>query len=1147
MDGPVLIDQAAREIISQELRKNLLVEAGAGSGKTEEMTKRIHALISSGYRKIGEIVAITFTRKAAIELRERVRKTLEKELAASGEELLKEALEHIHECYIGTIHSFCAKMLRERPIEAGVDPGFVEIDDAGDELLRRRTWETYVMEADEGDKQILSLMDDFGVKEVAAKNTLKIVCDNQDVSFEAQDSEETARLRAMTAPQVVFERARETLRKLYELVRDHYSEIPDAVILGDAPYDSLQRSMMVFRQKTLGTKSEQLTNKALIELLMIFSTKTSVKITQRKWGDDKRTKDNAKQLGVDFEAFRDDFITPVIDLINASAYEHLLIPFAMKAKGIYSRHKQAVTELNFQDLLMNASCLLRDHPEVRIYFQSKYKTILIDEFQDTDPIQAEVAMFLTGKETEEKNWRLITPLEGSLFVVGDPKQSIYGFRRADFRLYRRFKEHFESTGGTVVELKTNFRATDDLGRWNNAVFPGLLKGGEQASFTRMDTTLHTVSGTLSGVSYYRIDEVTIPAIMASEPDALVRIINLLVGHEEISRRAVSADGSFTMVKQPVTYKDIMVLAGKKWQLERIANSVASFGIPVRIAGADITKRTGEFITFSELIRMLAYPEENAYVYSVMRGDFFGFSDRDIYRFIRRGGNFGIFFDFDAFYEENLLAKGIREVFDRVRECFAKLRRFTDYIQNLSPAAATERIIDELGIMRVHLTSSEKIVGLGSFVSLIERIRLRRVSDVWGLNLFIEELSSMIDNGFEEDIDIEGPEVNAVRFMNVHKAKGLEAPIVILCAPCSGRIPNSSFYTEQRLDDDGVERTYGYARIDKDPGGRWPKAYYAPLKWRDIDSYAQQAQELERDRLLYVAATRARNMLIVSDSASPDSPWSKLLESRTGGMVDILERAYLYEARSDIAELKPAPGYGADFDAELAEVNSRREAAFAGNRPTYIVRAPSRDSGPLSATGEGSEPGADEPERSLALNTMEIIISGEEKSVRDGRLTIGDIVHKVLDALVADESRLQDVFDFILEDCDDDYVTEDFLKGVAAEFRKKPLWDRIKKSDMVYTEVPFSYKSPASGSHVITAIDMDTYVNGVIDLVFKEADGWVIIDYKTYDANKVSSDLREAYEQQLSTYAEVWESITGEPVIEKEIFFVRKRVIPASAS
>ncbi|MCL2663584.1 MAG: UvrD-helicase domain-containing protein [Oscillospiraceae bacterium] len=1149
-----LNDQKARDVISQELRTNLLVEAGAGSGKTEEMAKRILALINSGHRYIGEIVAITFTRKAANELRERIRTTLEKEYAKTGYERYKTALDNIHECFIGTIHSFCAKMLRERPIEAGVDPGFEEIDDVRDEIIRQITWETFVMDADEDDKKILRLMNDFNVRDASAKALLKAVCDNQDIDFDVPNDDKSSL-------QDLFDTVREVLKDLYSLIRESYDDIPDAVERGAARADNLQQNMIKFRRKTRGKKSADLTNRELIDILMVFSAKSSVSVVQKCWGDSTSEKKSAKDIGIKFQDFREERLAPVIERISASVYNYLLVPFALKAKDVYMQYKRTVAELNFQDLLMKTSQLLRDYPEVRTYFQSKYKTLLIDEFQDTDPIQAEIAMFLTGNEVEEKLWQKITPREGSLFVVGDPKQSIYGFRRADFRLYNRFKKHVKDTGGKIVELKTNFRATNDLGYWNNAVFPKLLTGEDQAVFTEMDTVLPASEDTISGVAFYRIDAKTNAEILAVESMNLVRIISYLVQNEKITERVKGEGDNYLLLKRQVQYKDIMVLARKKKQLELIANAVAASGVPVRITGADITKRTSEFIYFAELIRMLAYPEDNAYIYNVMRGDFFGFTMRELFIFKKYGGDFRIYFDFDEFYKRNtrhctqnpdrIVSDGtvqiltamnldpeVMAIFEKVRECFTKLRQFSDYIQNLAPAAATERIIEELGIMRIHLTSNEKLSGFGSFVSLIEKIRLKKISDIWGLNLFLDELSAMIESGFEEDIDIEGKDVDAVRFMNVHKAKGLEAPIVILAAPCSGTLPDPSFYTEQIVAEDGAVNNYGYIRIKKNPEVVFSKAFYEPINWNEVEDKARRSEELESDRLLYVAATRAKNLLIISDSAAKDAQWEKLMSLLPSGTMNILEKAYRAESCVIRDEHEITDSEIAAFDDELERMRSDRNAVFTANRPTYKMLAPSHET---KRVRTDEEPGDDDFEKSIVENTIEVTINGDETSIRADKLSIGRIVHSVLDVLISDESMLLETMDLILKDNTEEHITKEFLQSIADGFKRHPLWAQLKSSDAVYTEVPFSYKAPVDSKFSGETPEEDMYINGYIDLVFKGDDGWVIIDFKTHDSKEVAHDIRSSYDNQLDIYKEVWEKITGEPVVKTDVFFILKRV------
>lgn len=1127
----MLKDQAARDIISTEAELNLMVEAGAGSGKTEEMAKRIIALVNSGYRDIGEIVAITFTRKAANELRERVRKMLIKEYDKSSNERLKKALDSIHECFIGTIHSFCVKILHERPIEANVDPDFEQIDDAKDAFTRQKIWESYVLEAGDDENKILHLMDLFGVRESVAKNFLKYVCDNQDVEFNLPDEK-------VLSLDVFMDKVKDVLNELWNNIRANYDDIPVDVINGVIDSDGLQKSMIEFHYKTRGEKLENLTDSELIKLLTIFSTKSSVKVTQNRWGSTKEEKANAKELGSLFLEIQESKIFPLISEINSFVYNFVLIPFVDKAKMLYIKHKNTVAELNYQDLLLKSADMLMEYPDVRRYFQSRYKTILIDEFQDTDPIQVRMAMYLVGKELDEKRWNMITPNDGSLFVVGDPKQSIYGFRRADFTMYKRFKEHIEKTGGKVIELYTNFRAVNELGCWYNKAFVNLFSSEEQASFSEMDAVMPVLDNTLAGVAYYRIEESKVAQITEKEPEVLIRIIRHLVGKKEITAR--SALGN---IKRPVQYKDIMILAMKKRYLETIGSSIAESGIPVKITGSDITKRTSAFISFRDLIRMLAYPEENAYIHNVMKGDFFSISDKEIYRFYSLGGAFNLYFDFKLFFEENPLSDEDNKTFLKIESCFGKLKQFLDYIKNLSSAAATERIIEELGIIKMHLTSDERITGLGSFVSLIEKIRLKKITDIWGLDLFLNELSLMIESGFEEDIEIEGKDSDAVRIMNTHKAKGLEAPIVILCAPCGGKVMEPTFYTECVVDKAFCEQYYGYLRLDKNPDFGFARQYFEPAGWSVIEEKAKAKESLERDRLLYVAATRAKNYLIIAGSAAKDNPWDKLIGWLPNGTANILDEVYNDIEESEIvsAENGKATFIEIDADKAIIDIKLSRDEAFKQNHPTFSVYTPSKEIRKVK-NSDGETTVSYEMEKTILENTMEVIINGEESVVKSDRLEIGTIVHKLLETLIKDESVLSDVIDAIITAEKDDYITKEFLESVVTEFKNRKLYERVRKSDAVHTEVPFSYKVAADGIYAGNKFSRDTYVNGIIDLVFKESNIWTIIDYKTYEENESSHELRKMYEPQLNAYKDIWEKITGEYVGETEIFFIRKRVV-----
>jgi ATP-dependent helicase/nuclease subunit A len=376
-------------------------------------------------------------------------------------------------------------------------------------------------------------------------------------------------------------------------------------------------------------------------------------------------------------------------------------------------------------------------------------------------------------------------------------------------------------------------------------------------------------------------------------------------------------------------------------------------------------------------------------------------------------------------------------------------------------------------------------------------------------------------------------------MNVHKAKGLEAPIVILAAPCSGTLPDPSFYTEQVVSEDGTVNNYGYIRIKKNPDVVFSKAFYEPINWKMVEDKARRSEELESDRLLYVAATRAKNLLIISDSAAKDAQWEKLINLLPSGTMNILEKAYRAESWVVKDEHEITASEIAAFNDELESMRTARNAVFAANRPTYRMLAPSHET---KRVRTDEEPETEDFEKSIVENTMEVIINGDETNIRADKLSIGRIVHSVLDVLISDESVLPETIDLILKDNTEEHITEEFLQSIVDGFKRHPMWVQLKSSNAVYTEVPFSYKAPVNSKLFGETLEEDTYVNGYIDLVFKGDDGWVIIDFKTHDSKEVAHDIRDSYDKQLNIYKEVWQDITGEPVVKTDVFFILKRVL-----
>ena len=175
--------------------------------------------------------------------------------------------------------------------------------------------------------------------------------------------------------------------------------------------------------------------------------------------------------------FAGEVAQPLIQTWREHRYEPILRAIA-PAREQYDRLRQEAGGLNYQDLLMKAADLLRDKPQIRKYFRKRFTHLLVDEFQDTDPIQAEVMLLLTAQRDAETDWRKCRPVDGSLFVVGDPKQSIYRFRRADIATYNQVRQIIERSGGQIVALSANFRTIGPLVEWVNETFdPGVSGQG----------------------------------------------------------------------------------------------------------------------------------------------------------------------------------------------------------------------------------------------------------------------------------------------------------------------------------------------------------------------------------------------------------------------------------------------------------------------------------------------------------------------------------------------------------------------------------------------------------------------------------------------------------------------------------------------
>ncbi len=757
MTNTTLKDHDARRSIVQDLQTSILVEAGAGSGKTYSLIERMVALIKEGICTVDKLAAVTFTRKAAAELKGRFQLALEKALASETDrdkkERLSAALTGLDRCFLGTIHSFCAALLRERPIEAGLDPDFVELEDLEDALLRERAWDDYLVRMQADRPEVIEGLAEIDVEAGDLQDCYKVLATYPDVEIVRE-----------YAPKPDLEPVRKELINLLDSAKD---VLPKTVPGGG--WDGLQK---ILRRALRWRGVFDLENDLMLLRLLGVLNKSGG-ITQKRW----LSPEDAKTIKKAFDGFRETYIVPTLEVWHEHRHKQL-VDFVLPAVELYGQRRMEQSKLNYQDLLMHAAALLRENPEVRRYFRARYSHLLVDEFQDTDPIQAQIMFYLTGQEIDERDWRKLTPYPGSLFVVGDPKQAIYRFRRADIDTYNEVKRLIENSGGKILYLTTNFRSLQDIGDWVNPVFKELLPekaDSYQAAFTSMDTVRQNINGKAYGVK-----TITIPKIKSNRRDQIAfidagriaRWIRWAVdGGISLCRTDSELEAGLTDNPRP---EDFMILLRYKAHMDLYARALEEQGIPFRIAGGDGFSNSAEMAEVIKILRVIIDPDDPVLLVAALRGSLFGISDNQLWLFKQAGGRFNIYSDVPSGLDDD-----DKEIFEWA---FTMFRNFREWTITLPASAAMQNIVRELGIISHALTGELGKSCSGHLLQFQEFIAAAERSGITSFYSLVEYLTLLMESGVEEEINITPWEDNAVRLMNLHKAKGLEAPVVFLANP-----------------------------------------------------------------------------------------------------------------------------------------------------------------------------------------------------------------------------------------------------------------------------------------------------------------------------------------------------------------------------
>jgi ATP-dependent helicase/nuclease subunit A len=1038
----------------------MLVEAAAGTGKTTSLVTRVIGLLRSGRCDIAHVAAVTFTLKAAAQLRAKLQEELEGSLhVATGEEArrLEAATRDLDHAFVGTTHAFCARLLRERPIEAGLDPEFEELDAVEAVLSAVDFFQRWLQgRAALGDPAITAARD-AGLDHDLLRNAfVSLVQHHGDVTIVSEACE----------PPDLRTAAGEVLEFLQSIEHD----LPDdSTRTNQDPFERMIRKMFgIIATHDLTTSRSQL------ELLEEGASPK--KPVQKNWPDRKR----AKQYGDDYDALAERTVKPAIRAWRE--YVHCIAMDVLRpALDDYENERRTSGRLTFNDLLLGARNLLRDHRQVRRYFQRRFTHVLVDEFQDTDPLQAEVLFYLTGEEGDERDWRRLTPRPASLFIVGDPKQSIYRFRRADITTYMTVRRRIQETGGRIVSLSTNFRSSTTICAHVNSVFSLLLDeasvaGNIQAPHVDLDP--HHEGGAIDGVFLLESASAAKAEIARSEAERIAAWI----------RRAVDSGWKIHCEngEREATWGDFMLISRYTTRLEHYAAALEQEGVPFEVTGAHRFGDSRWLHATLPLLRAVADPDDAVSLVSFLRGPYCGAADDEFADFVARGGRWSPFRE---------LPEGTPS---SVAEGFALIRESIEDARNLPAGAAIAKIFERVGVAARAAAAEQPRTAAGN---TLLALTLARAESNRGETFaaVVERLAALLEADLEiEEMDVDPEREDVVRLMNLHQVKGLEAPVVFLIDGCESKqhAPGS------HIDRSG-EESRGYFPIRRREGAWGVLTDVAlPQKWESLAAIEQRFTEAEETRLLYVAATRARNVLVVgavAKNGALEGVWSRLLTPALSPLFTLdAERA---------SEQPTVPGTES-YPEALAAIEGRRDAA--GLQSYSVV--------PVTRIAHDSHEKLVRAEEGLGMGT-----------------SWGRVLHRLFEAMLRQpELDVRFYAASLLKDEERDAAELEEVVSTVKAVRSSPLWQRVIAADETYAEIPFALNVDARSIGIDR--DGDTLLHGTIDLVFREGAKWFIVDYKSDSTQGRLESLVQYYTPQVAHYARFWRELTGAET-EAGLFFV----------
>jgi CRISPR-associated exonuclease Cas4 len=902
-----LADHEQRSRALTDLVATLLVEAAAGTGKTSLLAGRVVCLLAHAVPP-REIAAITFTEYAAGELRERITRYFDEVLAGTVPEELKlvfphgstkeqravlqDARKRLDELTCTTIHGFCHALLRTYAVEAAIDPGAEILDRTQADLAFRTIFDRWLRDRlDVGTasdaiartaqhdpiraEKLLRKFAEFRRRHRTARAPPAKIERGDDVAFGESVAEFRRWFASVGGPPAAEQDIAE-LEQLAQHFQGKFDPLPG--------FDGLWELAHPPRVTIMRRSKLDLLDYRRIGVWRVAKGKV----------DGQRL---AEEAGRHYDACAAAFRQLVGKVATA-----IVCSFSAELDELIARFetfKRNAAVLDFDDLLYLARDVLRQNHAVRDAAAKRFTHLLVDEFQDTDPIQAEIVFLLAGKGKPVRYWYEHELLPGRLFMVGDPKQAIYRFRGADIATYRLAREAIERQfPGNVLRVASNFRSCGDILQHVNRCFETPLQGQEMG-YVALEATRQKAEHGLPCVAKVRVDVVPdsrVDDIRDVEAQVVAETCARLIGNVRIRR----TDREMHLLSAG----DIALLAPIGAELWRYERALEEAELPFSSQAGKNFFRRQEVQDLVALVRALADPRDTIALGALLRGPLVGLSEQELLDLAET-----LALQLPGALPPQRLSLRIDPAsvpHPLVRETLAIMRDLRLRIRSTSPALLLGEAVERLNVRAILMTRSadQASRALANVDLMLEKARAYGVR---GIRQFARDLDDDWSRRLSHDEGVVDADEHSIKIVTIHSSKGLEWPVVIPINTASGARPLEEFV--HRRSDDTLH---------------WVLGDVVPPELADaIGAESQQASE-ERLRLLYVACTRAMDLLILPEfSSTGAASWARTVDLKLGQLPELNNTHFAKKPFQ-----KPADAPNTQDRAQFAAEQSEVERAFA---------------------------------------------------------------------------------------------------------------------------------------------------------------------------------------------------------------------------